>query len=65
MRDVKHRYCVLAGGEGCSFIQIWLFGATCDIYTGTIKCALIFVEAVTESHYSMNALDTSVGLDKI
>lgn len=65
MRDVKCRYCVLAVGEGSASVRIWLFVLTHDIYAGIIKCALIFGEAVTECYCSVNAPDTSFGLNKV
>lgn len=44
-------------GGRSAFVEIWLLGLTCAIYTGIIMHALIFVEAMTECHCSVNAPD--------
>lgn len=61
----KTQVLCIGWGGGSAFSEMWLFGLTRDIYTGVITCALIFVEVATERHRSMNAPDTSVGLDKV
>lgn len=54
--------CIGCGGKAL-LVEIWLFVLTCDIYIGIRIQALLLVGAVTE-HCSVNAPDTSIGLDK-
>lgn len=61
----RTRFYIFAGAEASASLESWLSGLTHDIYADIKTRALVFVGAVTECHFSVNAPDTSVGLHKV